>query len=50
MPSPKIIFQAFVDIKPNLVVAVPLITKIMKNAPKLESPAMKILLKVPIIK
>ena len=52
MPSPKIIFQAFADIKPNLVVAVPLIIEkiIKKNVlPKLESPAMKILLKVPII-
>ena len=27
MPSPKIIFQAFADIKPNLIVAVPLISK-----------------------
>ena len=52
MPSPKIIFQAFADIKPNLVVAVPLIIEkiIKKNVlPKLETPAMKILLKVPII-
>ena len=52
MPSPKIIFQAFANIKPNLVVAVPLIIEkiIKKNVlPKLESPAMKILLKVPII-
>ena len=51
MPSPKIIFQAFADIKPNLVVAVPLIIEkiIKKNVlPKLETPAMKILLKVPI--
>ena len=48
----SIIFQAFADIKPNLVVAVPLIIEkiIKKNVlPKLESPAMKILLKVPII-
>ncbi|MBP1613022.1 MAG: hypothetical protein H6Q13_470 [Bacteroidetes bacterium] len=51
-PSPKIIFQAFAEIKPNLVVAVPLIIEkiIKKNVlPKLETPAMKILLKVPII-
>lgn len=51
-PSPKIIFQAFSDVKPNLVVAVPLIIEkiIKKNVlPKLETPAMKILLKVPII-
>ena len=51
-PSPKIIFQAFSEVKPNLVVAVPLIIEkiIKKNVlPKLETPAMKILLKVPII-
>lgn len=52
MPSPKIIFQAFSEIKPNLVVAVPLIIEkiIKKNIlPKLQTPTMKILLKVPII-
>lgn len=51
-PSPKIIFQAFAEVKPNLVVAVPLIIEkiIKKNVlPKLETAAMKILLKVPII-
>lgn len=51
-PSPKIIFQAFSEVKPNLVVAVPLIIEkiIKKNVlPKLETLAMKILLKVPII-
>ena len=52
MPSPKIIFQAFEEVKPSLIVAVPLIIeKIIKKSvlPKLETPAMKILLKVPII-
>jgi len=52
MPSPKIIFQAFAEVKPSLVVAVPLIIeKIIKKSilPKLETPAMKILMKVPII-
>ncbi|AVM53811.1 long-chain acyl-CoA synthetase [Bacteroides zoogleoformans] len=52
MPSPKIIFQAFAEVKPNLIVAVPLIIEkiIKKNVlPKLETPAMKLLLKVPII-
>ncbi|WP_321332212.1 AMP-binding protein [uncultured Bacteroides sp.] len=52
MPSPKIIFQAFAEVKPNLVVAVPLIIeKIIKKSilPKLETPAMRLLLKVPII-
>ena len=51
-PSPKIIFQAFADVKPNLVVAVPLIIeKIIKKAilPKLETPTMKFLMKVPIV-
>lgn len=52
VPSPKIIFQAFADVKPHIVIAVPLIIeKIMKKAvlPKLQTPTMKILLKVPII-
>ena len=52
MPSPKIIFQAFSDVKPDLVVAVPLIIeKIIKKSilPKLETPTMKILMKVPIV-
>ncbi|MDD4608996.1 MAG: AMP-binding protein [Bacteroidaceae bacterium] len=52
MPSPKIIFQAFSEIKPNLVIAVPLIIEkiIKKNIlPKLQTPTMKFLLKLPII-
>jgi long-chain acyl-CoA synthetase len=52
VPSPKIIFQAFADIKPCIVIAVPLIIeKIIKKKvlPKLQTPTMKILLKVPII-
>ena len=52
MPSPKIIFQAFADVKPNIVISVPLIIEkiIKKNIlPKLETLKMKILLKVPII-
>ena len=52
MPSPKIIFQAFAEVKPNLIIAVPLIIeKIIKKSvlPKLETPTMKILMKVPII-
>ena len=52
MPSPKIIFQAFAEVKPNLVVAVPLIIeKIIKKSilPKLETPKMKLLLKLPVI-
>lgn len=52
MPSPKIIFQAFSEIKPHIVIAVPLIIEkiIKKNVlPKLETLKMKMLLKVPII-
>jgi long-chain acyl-CoA synthetase len=52
MPSPKIIFQAFADIRPHLIVAVPLIIeKIIKKSvlPRLQTPTMKILLKVPLI-
>lgn len=52
MPSPKIIFQAFAEVKPHIVIAVPLIIEkiIKKNVlPKLETLKMKILLKVPII-
>lgn len=51
-PSPKVISQAFAEVKPRLIVAVPLIIEkiIKKNVlPKLETPTMKILLKVPII-
>ena len=52
MPSPKIIFQAFAEVKPNIIIAVPLIIEkiIKKNVlPKLETFEMKVLLKVPII-
>jgi long-chain acyl-CoA synthetase len=51
-PSPKIIFQAFAEIKPSLIIAVPLIIEkiIKKNVlPKLETPATKLLLKLPIV-
>lgn len=52
MPSPKIIFEAFAEVKPRIVVAVPLIIeKIIKKKvlPKLETPTMKLLLKMPFI-
>jgi long-chain acyl-CoA synthetase len=52
MPSPKIVFQAFTEVQPNLIIAVPLIIeKIIKKTilPRLQTPQMKILLKVPII-
>lgn len=51
-PSPKIIADAFTNIKPALILAVPLIIeKIIKNKvfPELEKPLMKILLKLPYI-
>ncbi|MDR0961868.1 MAG: AMP-binding protein [Mediterranea sp.] len=51
-PSPKIIFQAFAEVRPRIVIAVPLIIEkiIKKNVlPKLEKPTMKLLMKVPII-
>ncbi|MEG1498444.1 MAG: AMP-binding protein [Bacteroidales bacterium] len=51
-PSPKIIFEAFSAIKPDLIIAVPLIVeKIYKKQiqPILDRPAIKALLKLPII-
>lgn len=52
-PSPKILSQALAEVKPHLVVAVPLvIEKIYKKAvlPQLEKPAIKAALKIPVIK
>ncbi len=52
MPSPKIILQAFAEVKPTLVIAVPLIIEkiIKKNVlPKLETPTMKFLMHVPLL-
>ena len=52
LPSPKIIFQALGEIKPSVIVSVPLvIEKIIKKniLPKLETPQMKFLLKVPLL-
>ena len=52
MPSPKIILQAFAEVKPKIIIAVPLIIEkiIKKNVlPKLETPTMKFLLKVPLV-
>jgi len=51
-PSPNIIIQAFKEIRPRLILAVPLvIEKIYKNKllPVLHKPVIKILLKVPLI-
>ena len=50
LPSPKIIMQALAEVKPNIVIAVPLvIEKIYKNKvkPVLEKEGIKFLMKVP---
>ncbi|MBR5061925.1 MAG: AMP-binding protein [Prevotella sp.] len=52
-PSPKIIFQAYAEIKPSLIITVPLIVEkvIKKNVlPKLEEQPMKTMLRVPILR
>ena len=52
MPSPKIIFQAFSEVKPHLVVAVPLIIEkiIKKNIlPLIDNKIGKLLLRMPIV-
>lgn len=51
-PSPKIIFKAFQDVKPCIVISVPLIIeKVIKKAvlPKVETPSMKMLMKLPVV-
>lgn len=51
-PSPKVIHEVFTTIRPNLIVAVPLIIeKIIKKAilPKLERPHIKFMLKLPVV-
>lgn len=51
-PSPKIIADAFAEVKPNLIVTVPLvIEKIIKKKvfPTIEKPHMKILMSIPVI-
>ena len=52
VPSPQVLLGAFSDIKPRLIIAVPLIVeKIVKKAvlPKLQTPSMRILLNLPIV-
>lgn len=52
IPSPKIVLKAFADIKPVIIISVPLIIEkiIKKNVlPKLQTPSMKMLLKLPVI-
>lgn len=50
VPSPKIVLQAFAQVRPKLVITVPLvIEKIVKGKifPRLEKPLMRVLLKIP---
>ena len=52
IPSPKIVLQAFGEIKPAIIISVPLIIEkiIKKNVlPKLQTPSMRVLLKLPLI-
>lgn len=52
IPSPKIVLQAFGEIKPVVIISVPLIIEkiIKKNVlPRLQTPSMKVLLKMPFI-
>lgn len=52
VPSPKVIFKAFSEIRPHIVISVPLvIEKIIKKVvlPKLQTVSMKVLLKLPVI-
>ena len=52
VPSPAIIAQAYADIKPSIIIAVPLvIEKIVKKKilPKLQTPRMKILFNMPVV-
>lgn len=52
IPSPKIVLQAFADVKPSIIISVPLIIEkiIKKNVlPRLQTPSMKVLFKLPLI-
>lgn len=52
LPSPKVILKAFAEVKPSLIVSVPLILeKIIRNNvfPLLDKPLMKMMLKVPFL-
>ena len=53
LPSPKIIVQAFAEVKPCIVIAVPLIIEkiIRKNVlPKVQTHTMQMLLRMPVVK
>ncbi len=52
VPSPAIIAQAFADVKPRIIIAVPLvIEKIIRKRvfPKIQTPRMRLLLQIPVI-
>lgn len=52
LPSPRVIIKAFSDVKPIVVISVPLIIEkiIRKNVlPKLQTPTMRTLLKLPVV-
>lgn len=52
VPSPKILLSAFAKIRPKLIITVPLVLeKIIKTRvfPKLQTPAMRVLLKIPFV-
>lgn len=52
LPSPKVILKAFAEVRPTLIITVPLILeKIIRNNvfPLLDKPVMKLLLKVPLL-
>lgn len=52
LPSPKVILKAFADVRPKLIITVPLIIeKIIRTKvfPLLDKPMMKILLKIPYV-
>lgn len=53
LPSPKVILSAFAEVRPKLIITVPMILeKIIRSKvfPVLEKPKMKFLLKLPVIK
>lgn len=53
MPSPKIIFAAYAEVKPNLIITVPLIVeKVVRKAifPVLQKKPMKMMMRVPVFR
>lgn len=51
-PSPRVLLSAFAEVRPKLVITVPLVLeKIIRNNvfPKLKKPAMRILLSIPVV-